>query len=234
MGPWSPRSMSRHLTARDFTPFLRRAAGTRLWTTLLRHPVALESLARAQRSRPAQAARVQRAPRSGSAEYGLGTSFAREVASELAARRHDGTAAAAPGRPQGDPGLRVPRAVPRPARASCSRSTGSSARCSSALRTGVLTGRLVGANCRGAEKARRVREWLDGAGLADAVLWAYGDSDSDTSFWPRPSTASGWTGFGSCPNPGETPDVGHGRARFRGLRAAHRGGSRIPSPCRTL
>ncbi len=30
---------------------------------------------------------------------------------------------------------------------------------------GRLTGRLLGANCRGPEKARRVREWLDQAGL---------------------------------------------------------------------
>ena len=42
-----------------------------------------------------------------------------------------------------------------------------------------LTGRLLGENCRGAEKARRVREWLRSSGLADATLWAYGDSDGD-------------------------------------------------------
>ena len=45
---------------------------------------------------------------------------------------------------------------------------------------GRLTGRLDGANCRGAEKGRRVREWLAEAGLADAELWAYGDSPGDT------------------------------------------------------
>ena len=44
---------------------------------------------------------------------------------------------------------------------------------------GRLTGRLRGANCRGAEKARRVTEWLAGAGLVGAELWAYGDSPSD-------------------------------------------------------
>ena len=45
---------------------------------------------------------------------------------------------------------------------------------------GRLTGRLVGENCRGGEKARRVREWLRSSGLEDATLWAYGDSDGDT------------------------------------------------------
>ena len=45
---------------------------------------------------------------------------------------------------------------------------------------GRLTGRLMGANCRGPEKARRVREWLAHAGLDGVELWAYGDSRGDT------------------------------------------------------
>jgi HAD superfamily hydrolase (TIGR01490 family) len=44
---------------------------------------------------------------------------------------------------------------------------------------GRLTGRLVGRNCRAAEKARRVREYLQARGLAGAELWAYGDSRDD-------------------------------------------------------
>jgi phosphoserine phosphatase len=44
---------------------------------------------------------------------------------------------------------------------------------------GLLTGRLLGANCRGPEKARRVRAWISDAGLEGAVLWAYGDSPGD-------------------------------------------------------
>ena len=44
---------------------------------------------------------------------------------------------------------------------------------------GRLTGRLVGANCRGAEKARRVQSWLQSAAHQGAALWAYGDSPSD-------------------------------------------------------
>ncbi len=39
--------------------------------------------------------------------------------------------------------------------------------------------RLVGGNCRGPEKARRLRSWLDTRGLAGAEVWAYGDSAGD-------------------------------------------------------
>jgi phosphatidylglycerophosphatase C len=45
---------------------------------------------------------------------------------------------------------------------------------------GRLTGRLLGPNCRGPEKALRVRAWLSDNGLEDAELWAYGDSSGDT------------------------------------------------------
>jgi phosphatidylglycerophosphatase C len=41
---------------------------------------------------------------------------------------------------------------------------------------GLLTGRLLGANCRGPEKVARLREWRD-AGVA--VAFAYGDSAGD-------------------------------------------------------
>jgi len=41
---------------------------------------------------------------------------------------------------------------------------------------GRLTGRLEGLNCRGGEKAARLRQWLDGA---PAEIWAYGDSRGD-------------------------------------------------------
>ena len=44
---------------------------------------------------------------------------------------------------------------------------------------GRLTGSLVGPNCRGAEKARRVEAWLSERRLADVELWAYGDSAGD-------------------------------------------------------
>jgi phosphatidylglycerophosphatase C len=41
---------------------------------------------------------------------------------------------------------------------------------------GRLTGRLDGLNCRGREKAARLRDWL---GAAPAEIWAYGDSRGD-------------------------------------------------------
>jgi phosphatidylglycerophosphatase C len=41
---------------------------------------------------------------------------------------------------------------------------------------GRLTGRFLGGNCRGAEKARRLHAWL---GDADVELWAYGNSGGD-------------------------------------------------------
>ena len=44
---------------------------------------------------------------------------------------------------------------------------------------GRLTGRLDGANCRGPEKARRLRDWLRATGLEAAEVWAYGDSSGD-------------------------------------------------------
>lgn len=39
--------------------------------------------------------------------------------------------------------------------------------------------RLEGANCRAAEKPRRLRAWLRSHHLDDAELWAYGDSRGD-------------------------------------------------------
>ncbi len=62
-------------------------------------------------------------------------------------------------------------------------------------RDGRCTGRLLGANCRGTEKVRRLHAWLDEHhGGRDAVeLWAYGDSagdrellaDADHAVWAR-------------------------------------------------
>jgi phosphatidylglycerophosphatase C len=47
--------------------------------------------------------------------------------------------------------------------------------------TGVLTGRLDGANCRGAEKIRRLHSWLEQhhRGRANTHVTAYGDSRGD-------------------------------------------------------
>jgi phosphatidylglycerophosphatase C len=50
---------------------------------------------------------------------------------------------------------------------------------------GFLTGRLDGPNCRGPEKTRRLEAWLVANGLADATLWAYGDSAGDDELLAR-------------------------------------------------
>jgi phosphatidylglycerophosphatase C len=42
---------------------------------------------------------------------------------------------------------------------------------------GACTGRMLGGNCRGAEKARRLRAYLQSD---DVEVWAYGDSAGDT------------------------------------------------------
>jgi phosphatidylglycerophosphatase C len=44
---------------------------------------------------------------------------------------------------------------------------------------------LDGANCRAAEKVRRLDDWLAARELSDATLWAYGDSDGDRELLAR-------------------------------------------------
>ena len=162
------------------TPFLRRAAGTRLWTTLLRHPLALAAAAaRRDRDRLKElACSALRGSESTEIEH-LGEVFAREVG---AGRLRDDTVARL--RRHRDLGHTVilasasldPYLVP------LGRSLGVDAVVCTVLergRDGRLTGRLVGANCRGAEKARRVSDWLRENDLAGAELWAYGDSSGD-------------------------------------------------------
>jgi phosphatidylglycerophosphatase C len=48
-------------------------------------------------------------------------------------------------------------------------------------RSGRCTGRLLGANCRGDEKVRRLSAWIQSIGVdrSEATIWAYGDSNGD-------------------------------------------------------
>lgn len=47
---------------------------------------------------------------------------------------------------------------------------------------GEFTGKIVGSNCRGEEKLRRLHEWMEASGLPKASLvYAYGDSSGDTA-----------------------------------------------------
>ena len=43
----------------------------------------------------------------------------------------------------------------------------------------TLTGRYRGANCRGDEKLRRLRQWMEESGGGPERLWAYGNSRGD-------------------------------------------------------
>jgi len=162
------------------TPFLRRAAGRRLWTTLLRHPLALgAAAARRDRDRLKElACSALRGIESTEIEH-LGEAFAREVG---AGRLRDDTVARLRRHRELGHTVILASASLDPYLVPLGRSLGVDAVVCTVLergRDGRLTGRLVGANCRGAEKARRVRDWLREHDLADAELWAYGDSSGD-------------------------------------------------------
>ncbi len=46
--------------------------------------------------------------------------------------------------------------------------------------SGVLTGKLIGQNCRGPEKAARIQKWCMDSGItSDDLVYAYGDSSGD-------------------------------------------------------
>jgi phosphatidylglycerophosphatase C len=162
------------------TPFLRRTAGLRLWTTLLRHPHALgTALLRRDRDRLKELACSALGGKDAAELERAGGTFAADVA---ATRLRDDTVARL--RRHRDLGHTVllasasldlylePLGELLPADAIV---------CTTLERgpDGRLTGRLVGENCRGPEKARRVQEWLQENRGADAELWAYGDSSGD-------------------------------------------------------
>ena len=162
------------------TPFLRRAAGRRLWTTLLRHPLALAAAAaRRDRDRLKElACSALRGIESTEIEH-LGEAFAREVG---AGRLRDDTVARLRRHRELGHTVIFASASLDPYLVPLGGSLGVDAVVCTVLERGAdgrLTGRLVGANCRGAEKARRVRDWLLENDLADAELWAYGDSSGD-------------------------------------------------------
>ncbi len=162
------------------TPFLRRAAGRRLWTTLVRHPLALAAAAaRRDRDRLKElACSALRGIESTEIEH-LGEAFAREVG---AGRLRDDTVARLRRHRELGHTVILASASLDTYLVPLGRSLGVDAVVCTVLergRDGRLTGRLVGANCRGAEKARRVRGWLGQNNLADAELWAYGDSSGD-------------------------------------------------------
>jgi phosphatidylglycerophosphatase C len=161
-------------------PFLRRAAGTRLVTALLRHPLALAAgLARGDRDRVKALACASLAGISGTEIDRLGDAFAREVA---ATRLRDDTTTRLHRHRELGHTVVLASASLDPYLVPLGRALGADeVVCTTLERDGAgrLTGRLAGANCRGVEKARRVRALLDERGLTDAEVWAYGDSVGD-------------------------------------------------------
>ena len=81
-----------------------------------------------------------------------------------------------------------------------------------------LTGRYLGGNCRGEEKIRRLRLWIEEAGEDPTPgatrLWAYGNSRGTSGCSTPPTSESTWAGsgrWGACgSSPGSGPD---GRCR---------------------
>jgi phosphatidylglycerophosphatase C len=67
---------------------------------------------------------------------------------------------------------------------------------------GRLTGRMVGGNCRGPEKAVRLARWLeDRYGDRDVELWAYGDSTGDRELLAMAQTPHLLVRNGHLPTP---------------------------------
>jgi phosphatidylglycerophosphatase C len=161
-------------------PFLRRAAGGRLATALLGHPLSLAgALARRDRDRLKALACASLAGIPGAEIDRLGEAFAAEVAAD---RLRDDTSARLRRHRELGHTIVLASASLDPYLVPLGRLLGADEIVCTTLERdgdGRLTGRLAGANCRGAEKARRVRALLAERGLQDAELWAYGDSDGD-------------------------------------------------------
>ena len=169
------------LTTRDcVTPFLMRATRGRIVLEIARRPVAVAvALIRRDRDRLKEIACASLRGRDASELERLGIEFERAFVSRRL--RDDTTARLRRHRELGHTVILASASL-EPYVFPLGQALGVDAVVCTRLEQdahGRLTGRLLGANCRGAEKARRVDEWLAGAGLADAELWAYGDSPGD-------------------------------------------------------
>jgi phosphatidylglycerophosphatase C len=166
------------LTVRDcVVPFLRQTAGLpRLIVSLLSRPVAcLTALVRRDRDAlKALAARSLRG-RSTAEINDLGSAFAEQIYDGWL--RNDTPARLQWHLAQGHEVVFVSASL-RPYLAPLATRLGASTVlcCELEVDGTRFTGRLDGANCRGPEKERRLREWL---GDRSVELWAYGDSAGD-------------------------------------------------------
>ena len=188
------------LTTRNcVTPFLRRTAGERLVGVLARHPVALtQALARQDRDRLKELACEALRGIDAAALDRSGEAFARTV--HAGWLRDDTVARLRRHRELGHHVL-LASASFEAYLGPLARLLGAAGLVCTRLEAdpdGRLTGRLDGANCRGPEKARRVREWLEAEGLAGSELWAYGDSKGDAELLALADHAV-WVGDATVP-----------------------------------
>ena len=161
-------------------PFLRRVAGLRLAGALLRHPWRLlGGLARRDRDRLKALVCASLAGLPAGDVDRSGAEFAHEVASS---RLREDTAARLRQHRELGHTVVLASASLDPYLLPLGTLLGADDVVCTMLERGadgLLTGRLHGANCRGPEKARRVRALLERRGLEPAELWAYGDSPDD-------------------------------------------------------
>ena len=169
------------LTTRDCVlPFLWRVAGLRLPRALLRHPLELlGGIARRDRDRLKALACASLAGLRAVEIERAGEEFAQWVASSR--MREDTTARLRQHRDLGHTLVLASASLDAYLLPLGQILGADEVACTTLERVpdGLLTGRLVGANCRGPEKARRVRALLETRGLAHAEVWAYGDSPDD-------------------------------------------------------
>jgi phosphatidylglycerophosphatase C len=161
-------------------PFLRRVAGMRLAAALLRHPLTLlTGLVQRDRDRLKGLVCASLAGLRTSEVDRAGAEFAQWVASSK--MRADTTARLRRHRELGHAVVLASASLDAYLLPLGGVLGADEVVCTTLERDadGLLTGRLVGANCRGPEKARRVRARLEALGLADAEVWAYGDSPDD-------------------------------------------------------
>jgi len=169
------------LTTTDcVVPFLRRAAGWRLPLALVRRPGALAAaLVRRDRDRLKELACASLAGKDAGRLERLGAAFADEFVTQQL--RPDTTARLRRHRELGHTVILASASLEAYLTALGEALGVDGVVCTRLERDaeGRLTGRLDGPNCRGPEKARRVRAWLATSGLDGAELWAYGDSPGD-------------------------------------------------------
>jgi phosphatidylglycerophosphatase C len=191
------------LTTRDcVVPFLRRAAGRRLPLALVRRPVSLAAaLARRDRDALKDLACLSLAGLEAAALDRLGATFARDFVTPRL--RPDTTARLRRHRELGHAVILASASLEQYLVPLGRALEVDGVVCTLLERDddGRLTGRLVGANCRGPEKARRVQAWLAEAGLDGALLWAYGDSPSDAELLASADRAVRVDGIVLAPDP---------------------------------